>query len=793
MDAVELPLPVNVVVSKLLATEGFGRVGEPENRGSDAADAPVFGSHKISGCSPCSSDAEHQHSISECSSVSRHKKIDRELCMNENMPPSSKCEGNGKRHHLGEADMPILSLAKREGRSLNKKSVKKPNTFSCSKRPRIDQPENSVTNSGIDDRNIISRTIGSDSIPCSSADKSRMVKQKRGQDGKRTDKKNFRGCLRSKFDCFTTKAGLTNCDSASGGNNILGIYGLKSDLRDVTKHMDDLSLNELLDGNYKYPNICPEKGKRASTVNENILISVRKACSILPLHGAVDNNGNGKAVINLLNHNCSSLNLSECDNKDKGIEELVSCSKDPCQLNLNDSTLYQPKDILKRLTLPAAQDLNALLLELNMTMVPLRSTVHMTTFCHASLPPFPWSFCHPGACKPSVDVGKLPSTKSTSQGKWVRIGSNSTSLGDDQSCFSEMELKSFNHNEDMVIQHKVNDLLQDVNTLATSVRPLSDGPSSTLCNLSVSPEAHSSDDVDLKKDSGVFGSFISKMLNLTEEHVDTSDCHLEFDHKDSVVLGTSESEIHLRFKGLEPNLVDPSQTTLQFEDSEVTRKAQHTVGRDGYSENCSCYSCKSTFNGCDQNSQYFPTPKISKQGSLRGELHAAEILYAMRHCSNAIKNRSHDSGRIKWPKTSSQKTMKARKSASPMDKTEFSFLAGRHHDPVGSSGPAFVRHKLMSEKKKDFMHMNNTGRGPARWSVPAEGIASPSKLEKDPAISTRPSHSSAIRPPSLMSSPARGEKGCDNQQKLRKATVTSSVTFGGSCIKDWNKGRSKRV
>lgn len=52
MDAVELPLPANVVVSKLLATEGFGRVGEPENRGSDGADAPVFGSHKLSGCSP---------------------------------------------------------------------------------------------------------------------------------------------------------------------------------------------------------------------------------------------------------------------------------------------------------------------------------------------------------------------------------------------------------------------------------------------------------------------------------------------------------------------------------------------------------------------------------------------------------------------------------------------------------------------------------------------------------------------------------------------------------------------
>lgn len=165
----------------------------------------------------------------------------------------------------------------------------------------------------------------------------------------------------------------------------------------------------------------------------------------------------------------------------------------------------------------------------------------------------------------------------------------------------------------------------------------------------------------------------------------------------------------------------------------------------------------------------------------------------MGHCSAVIKTRSHDGGRIKWPKTSSQKTMKARKSPSSIDKTEFSFLTGRHHDPVGSTGLAPATHKLMSEKKSDFMHMNNTGRGPVRWSVPVDGAAYPSKLERDPTISTRPLHGSATRPPSLMSSSARGEKGLDNQQKLRKATVPSSVTFGGSCIKDWNKGRSKRV
>ncbi|XP_008796280.2 uncharacterized protein LOC103711753 [Phoenix dactylifera] len=776
MDAVELSLPANVVaVSKLLATEGFGRVGEPENRGSDGADARVFGSHKLSGCSPYRCDAKLQHPISEFSSVSRNKKLDSELCMHENMPPSSKCEGNGKRHHLGEADVSVLSLPKYEGRSLNKKSVKKLNTFPGSKRPRIDQPENSVTNSGVDDQNNISRTIGSDSMRCTSTDKSRMVKQKRGHDGKKMDKKNFRGGLKSKYDYFTTKAGLTNCDSASGGNNILGINGLKSDLRDVTKYMDDLSLNELLDSSYKYSNLCPEKGKRAPNVDETILASVRKACSILPLQGAVGNSGNGKAVINLLKPNCASLNLSECDNKDKGIDESVPCNKDPGQLNLNLSTLYQPKDILKQLTFPPAQDLDALLV----------SAMHMTTFCHACLPPFQWSFCHNGACKPSVDVGKVASTKSTSQGKWVRIGSNSTSFGDDQSCFSEMELKSFNHNEDPIIQQKIDDLLQDVNTLTTSVKP--------LCTMPISPEAHISNSVVLKKESGVSDSFISKRCNLMEEHVKSSDSHLEFDYKDSVFLKTSESEVCQRFKGLEPNLADPSQSTLQFEDNEVTQKAQDTVGRHGCSENCSCYSCKSTSGGCDQSSRYFLTPKISKPGYSPRVLLAAEILCEMGRRSNVLKIRSHNSGGMKWPKTPSQKPMKARKSTSSMDKTENSFLMGRHHDPVGSPGLPSAKHKMMSENKNDLTHMNNTGRGSVRWSVPLEGVTSPSKLERDPTISTRPLHSYATRPSSLMPTPIQGEKGWDNRQKLRKATVASSVTFRGSYIKDWNRGRSKRV
>ena len=47
--------------------------------------------------------------------------------------------------------------------------------------------------------------------------------------------------------------------------------------------MEDLSLNELLDGTYEYPSLGKEKGRKAANTTENFLHSVKKACSILPL------------------------------------------------------------------------------------------------------------------------------------------------------------------------------------------------------------------------------------------------------------------------------------------------------------------------------------------------------------------------------------------------------------------------------------------------------------------------------------------------------------------------------
>lgn len=66
------------------------------------------------------------------------------------------------------------------------------------------------------------------------------------------------------------------------GTNYSGVYGLKSDVFDITKYVDELSLDELLHGHYSNPSIADDKGKNAANSNDNLLQTMRMACSVLP-------------------------------------------------------------------------------------------------------------------------------------------------------------------------------------------------------------------------------------------------------------------------------------------------------------------------------------------------------------------------------------------------------------------------------------------------------------------------------------------------------------------------------
>ncbi|XP_072998841.1 uncharacterized protein [Typha latifolia] len=776
MDAVELPLPANVVVSKLLATDGFGRVKDAEGRGLDGVDASVLGRTKDSGCSPRRGDFKHPLSISECSSISRNKKSMLEIHSQKHMLPSFKSEGNSKRHYLGEVDMTTLSMPKDDGKIVTKRSVKKLSSFPCPKKPRIDQVENSLI-AETDDRENVSREIGRDLMLCTSSEKSRLVKQKRGHDGKRIDKKNFRAAPKAKYDGFMLKSGLANCDSTFGGNNILGICGLKADMCDATKHMEELSLGELLDGSYRYSSICPDKAKRHSTTNESTLLSVRKVWSILCPPGTVDSSVNRKDAAGILSPNMTSGgDISDCDNKDRGGGEVVSFRKEPFHVNFSNSILSQPQHILDSLALSAGQDLDSLLLGLSMNSAPLQPTTHHTTFCGASLPPFTWSYSHTGAYRSSSDAGKLASTRSSSQCRWVRIRSNYMPVGEAKHA----------ENEDLSGRQKIDNILRDVETMNLSVKDTFN-PS---CLLS-SSEVLSSLSSDSMIGSSFISSHISHVRSITEEHGGSSCNQLKSDSMESSFLRSSESEAMMKFQGNETTFLDSSKSILQAKDFGIAKNEQQMGKKRDCPETSCFYPCESLGAVSGQSCWPVPAKEASKPGHSPRVLRAAAILCEMASCcSGAMKTHKCTSGGMKPFNPPPQKTMKAHKPLSSFDKTDRPFLTARYNDSVRST----VKHKS-SERTDHSPHTNISGRGPVRWPVPTEGSASPGKLERDLTVSVRQFHSNTIRPPNLIkSSQARIEKDYDNQQKLRKATLTtSSLAYGGTYIRDWNRARNKRI
>ncbi|XVE64771.1 hypothetical protein DITRI_Ditri07aG0128600 [Diplodiscus trichospermus] len=280
-----------------------------------------------------------------------------------------------------------------------------------------------------------------------------MSRQKNSYSGKRGDKRNFKVPMKTKFDSFSIKAGLASFTMASGGNNFLGLYGIKSDIHDVTELMEDFSLSELLDGTYEWAILGKEKGRKAANVTESLLHSVKKACSVLPIQRVqsqkftdIDNSSDKKmpmyppssvsvvpSCINDDKEETCSLDLSPC-NKD-------SCGKPEVPASRQDFPLCQPKDILECLALPPPKHLDSLLLD---ATKPSSARNNSDTRSgkqiarRASLPPFPWSHNFNG-CRTNSDAVKLLSNKSLCQGRWVKIPTTFSSPGIANGCFTNLE------------------------------------------------------------------------------------------------------------------------------------------------------------------------------------------------------------------------------------------------------------------------------------------------------------------------------------------------------------------
>uniref|UniRef100_A0A2N9GV41 Uncharacterized protein n=1 Tax=Fagus sylvatica TaxID=28930 RepID=A0A2N9GV41_FAGSY len=431
MDALELPYhPVDVAGPKLMGSEGFGRaagvsLNKVEARQTDAVSVLV---------SP---------TIQRCSSLLTHKDVttvvkasdsascDTELYRHASQLPSFR--GDDVSENLYSMDKIFhIQYPRPEGVQLPRKAAKLSRSGVSSKRPRLAQMEDSMSLAGVDDKKDVADKPGSYPTTCTSPENTQLVKQK-SNSNKRGDKRGFKVPAKIKYDSFSMKAGLSNFSSAVGG-----VYGLKLDTHDTTKLMDDPPLNNLLDGTYKCSSLVKDKGKKAANVNDDFLHSVRKAFSILHLSRPIQSQN--IADIDSCSKKKMSTCLSSSVSGDKGepcMADLCSCNKDSCSkpdtpANPLDLPLCQPKDILKRVVLPQPKDLESLLLDAAKSSVSSRNTSDIRSgkqmSRRVSLPPFPWSHSSSGHCRTNSDAIKLTTTKSTCQGRWVRIGNVSSSL-----------------------------------------------------------------------------------------------------------------------------------------------------------------------------------------------------------------------------------------------------------------------------------------------------------------------------------------------------------------------------
>eukprot|EP00258_Populus_trichocarpa_P037484 XP_024453503.1 uncharacterized protein LOC7497809 isoform X2 [Populus trichocarpa] len=220
-----------------------------------------------------------------------------------------------------------------------------------------------------------------------------------------------------------------------------GLCGLKTDDHDITKLVDHISLNDVLDGTYECPSLGKDKGKKAINATENILHSVVKACFILHFSrpAQLQNFAETDVYSNEKMPPCPSYSVSIVENGDSSATDISSFTKDSCNkpetpANLLDFSFDQPKDTLDRLALPPPKDLESLLLDATKLAASSRHAPDprpgKQTSRQASLPAFPWSHTFSGQhSRTNSDAVKCSPSRSTCQGRWVRIGDSFNSPG----------------------------------------------------------------------------------------------------------------------------------------------------------------------------------------------------------------------------------------------------------------------------------------------------------------------------------------------------------------------------
>lgn len=304
------------------------------------------------------------------------------------------------------------------------------------KRSGMVQMESSKSKLGVHDVNGISpELLVSSSASCNTTEKNQITKQNNSSSSRRGDKRNCRVKQKSRCDPFSLKNGLVGFNSATGGNSFLGMYGLKPDVFDVTKLINELPLHDLISGNYTSPCISKDKGKKSASSNSDLMQSVRKACSVIQAQKGLqaqncaenDNSSIRSDSTGLITVNSAvgQINVDNCTPLRLSSDEVQEFDDKIRKSSIANSPLYTPKYIFERLTLPLPKDLDLLLLSDASKPTSSKNCadprVGKSAPQRTGLPPFPWSHSLSGHTKLGSDAVKLSASRTTCQGRWVKV------------------------------------------------------------------------------------------------------------------------------------------------------------------------------------------------------------------------------------------------------------------------------------------------------------------------------------------------------------------------------------
>ncbi|KAI4310352.1 hypothetical protein MLD38_035335 [Melastoma candidum] len=330
---------------------------------------------------------------------------------------------------------------------------------------------------------------------------------------RRVERKASKLSSKSKHDSTIMKAcGSTSFTFTSGGNNLLGLYGLKSSDSDITQLADDLSIVELLEGTFENPSSSNEKTKKFANSNDSIMPLVRKAFSVLqPLKPAKSENLEGSDTVtsNKMSTDIqTSVPMDEgCNGDDNGepsTTEMCTASKNygnsetPDRQSMSfQSCLFQPKDLWDKLEPTAPIDLDSLILEGSKSALPSRSLsdprLGKPVAKHGCLPAFTWSNAFNGISRSSSDAAKLLNSRNSCQAKWTSIATTCSFSVNSGDCYSNLDSIQFKEDLVPLVQRGKAMPLSKIFSQEPSIAPKQEGISTSSAVCPLSSNSHQTD------------------------------------------------------------------------------------------------------------------------------------------------------------------------------------------------------------------------------------------------------------------------------------------------------------